>query len=168
MYTGAFWYLVIWCACVTAMPHWIEMSYKYDNTTIVWPGGTRFTHKLVFEGQKPLFYYSSYDISSSEHCGTHLDSPRHFSAGKWTTDQIPLDTLIGDAIVVNITDKASKDPDAQCTVDDLRNWEKKNGRIPDNIILLLLTGWGKYWPDQKNYLGTDSGNTSLFHFPGEF
>ncbi|KAK3729194.1 hypothetical protein QZH41_008868, partial [Actinostola sp. cb2023] len=137
-------YRLCWCLLFVAMGNmglpskWIEMTHKFDNTTLSWPGSTTFKHTLVFQGKKPLFYYTSYDISASEHTGTHLDSPIHFAAGKWTTDQIPLDRLIGDAIVVDITAKASQNRDAQLTVADLEAWEKQNGRIPDGVILLVL------------------------------
>ena len=49
---------------------------------------------------------------------------------------------------------------------DLQEWEEKHGVIPDNVILLVFFGWGKYWPNKKTYLGTDLKNTSLLHFPG--
>ncbi|XP_078348297.1 isatin hydrolase-like [Oculina patagonica] len=107
-----------------------------------------------------------YAISAPEHGGTHLDAPRHVSAGKWTTDQIPLDRLIGPAIKIDISSKAAKNPDYQMTMSDFQAWEEKNGKIPDDVILLVFTGWGRHWPNRKSYLGTDTKNTSLLHFPG--
>jgi len=56
--------------------------------------------------------------------------------------------------------------DAQLTPSDLQAWEEKHGKIPDDVILLVFTNWGRYWPDRKTYLGTDTKNTSLLHFPG--
>ena len=50
---------------------------------------------------------------------------------------------------------------------DLEAWEEKNGQIPDDIILLLFFDWGKRWPDKLTYLGTDTNDTSLLHFPGK-
>lgn len=50
---------------------------------------------------------------------------------------------------------------------DLEAWEDKNGKIPDDIILLLFFDWGKRWPDKLTYLGTDTNDTSLLHFPGK-
>ena len=49
---------------------------------------------------------------------------------------------------------------------DLEAWEEENGKIPDDIILLLFFDWGKRWPDKLTYLGTDTNDTSLLHFPG--
>ena len=49
---------------------------------------------------------------------------------------------------------------------DLEAWETKNGKIPDDVILLVFTNWGRYWPDKKKYLGTETDDFSLLHFPG--
>ena len=51
---------------------------------------------------------------------------------------------------------------------DLEAWEQKHGKIPDDAIMLVFNGWGKYWPDKKTFLGTDTKNTSLLHFPGKY
>lgn len=153
-----------------AMPvtsEWIELSYPFNNETIYWPTVLSFKHSLVFANYtKDGYYYSSYDISASEHGGTHLDSPRHFAEGSWTTDQIPLDRLIGQAIKIDVSSKAAEDPDYQLMPSDLEAWEQKHGKIPDDAIMLVFNGWGKYWPDKKTFLGTDTKNTSLLHFPG--
>ncbi|KAL9955820.1 hypothetical protein ACROYT_G037205 [Oculina patagonica] len=146
---------------------WIELSYPFNNETIYWPTEENFKHILEFENYTADgYYFSLYGISTSEHGGTHLDAPRHFAAGKWTTDQIPLDRLIGPAIKIDISSKAAKNPDYQVTMSDFQAWEDKNGKILDDVILLIFTGWGKHWPDRKTYLGTDTKNTSLLHFPG--
>jgi kynurenine formamidase len=71
------------------------------------------------------------------------------------------------AIVVNVESVCARNPDYRISVADLTGWEKQNGRIPENSILLIYTGWGKYWPDKKRYLGTDKkGDVAGLHFPG--
>ena len=88
---------------------WIDLSYPYNNETIGWPTATDFKHIKVFENITAAgFYLAMYDISVSEHGGTHLDAPSHFAKGKWTLDQIPLDRLIGPAIKIDISSKAAK------------------------------------------------------------
>ena len=47
-------------------------------------------------------------ISAPEHGGTHLDAPRHYAKGKWSTAEIPLDRLIGPAIKIDISSKAAE------------------------------------------------------------
>lgn len=38
--------------------------------------------------------------------------------------------------------------------------------IPDDVILLVFTNWGRHWPNRTAYLGTDAASSSLMHFPG--
>ena len=45
-------------------------------------------------------------------------------------------------------------------------FEKQHGRIARGTIVLLKTGWSRYWPDAKSYLGDDTpGDASRLSFP---
>lgn len=90
-------------------PEWIDLTHPFNNETIYWPTAKAFNHTKVHDGVTDAgFYYSSYDISASEHGGTHLDAPSHFYEGKWTTDQIPLERLIGPGIKIDVASKVAQ------------------------------------------------------------
>ncbi|MFQ5440608.1 MAG: cyclase family protein, partial [Nitrosopumilaceae archaeon] len=115
------------------------------------------------------YYYSAKKFSAPEHGGTHMDAPIHFAKDGKTIEQIPLEKLIGPAIVIDVSESALQNPDYQISIDDFTNWESAHGLIPNNVIVLLYTGYGKYWPDRLKYLGTDKmGKEALtyLHFPG--
>ena len=47
--------------------------------------------------------------------------------------------------------------------------EKREGLLVRNAIVLVRTGFGKYWPDRGKYMGTDERGDSAvakLHFPG--
>lgn len=148
---------------------WIDLTHAYDESTIYWPtdtAGFRLEEQAygVTEGG---WFYASYAFATAEHGGTHLDAPIHFAEGRMTADEIPLSGLIGPAVVVDVSERAT--PDYQVTVDDLAGWERANGPMPDGAILLLRTGWGDRWNDRAAYLGTDlTGPAAVpdLHFPG--
>ena len=146
----------------------IDMTHAFASDTLHWPTAKPFQLDTVAEGRTPQgYWYSSYNYSGSEHVGTHLDAPFHFAEGGWTTEQIPLEKTIGPAVVIDVRRKAEIERDYLLTVDDIRSWEKRNGRLPKGVIVLMHSGWGKYWGDRKRYLGTDEpGNVSDLHFPG--
>ena len=152
-----------------SMGNWVDLSYDFSDKTVYWPTADGFKLDTAFEGVTPAgFYYSSYNYSASEHGGTHLDAPSHFAKGKWSTDQIPLENLTGEAVVINVSDSAMKNPDYLISVADIENWEKVNGRIPENAILFFRTGYGSFYPDAKKYLGTDEKGADAvakLHFP---
>ena len=149
---------------------WIDLTYEFSEETIYWPTSTTFKKETVYEGHTEKgFYYSAYKFSTAEHGGTHIDSPVHFYEGRNSVDQIPIKQLVGEAVVVDVSKNALPDPDYEVSVQDLVSWESKHGKIPDRSILLLKTGYGKFWPDRNKYIGTDNlgqGAVKNLHFPG--
>jgi kynurenine formamidase len=148
----------------------IDLSYAYDAETIFWPTAEGFRLEKDFEGITDKgYYYAANKFSTAEHGGTHIDSPVHFAEGHNTVDQIPLEQLLGEAIIVDVSKQCEANPDYQIATDDFLQWEKANGEIPKGAIVFLRTGYGKYWPDRKRYMGTDERGTEAvpkLHFPG--
>lgn len=146
----------------------IDLTYPFDENTMHWPTARPFKLDRVHQGRTPQgFWYASYEYCGSEHVGTHLDAPFHFAEGQWTTEQIPLHRLIGPGVVIDVRVQAEKDPDYRLRVQDITAWEKKHGRIPRGALVLMRSGWGKYWGDRKRYFGTDApGDVTNLHFPG--
>ena len=149
---------------------WVDLSYAFDERTIFWPTATPFELEVVSAGVTPAgFYYAANDFRTAEHGGTHLDSPIHFAEGKRTTDEIPIAQLVGPAVVVDVSESAAANPDYRVTVADLEAWEAAHGRMPEGAIVLLRTGWGRFWPDRARYLGTEKTGPEAvpeLHFPG--
>jgi kynurenine formamidase len=146
----------------------IDLSYGFDDRTIYWPTAKPFEWRKESWGKSAGgYWYTAARYAASEHGGTHLDAPIHFGEGRLAADEIPLSRLVGPAAVIDISEQCGKDPDYRLSVDDVSEWEKRNGQIADNAIVLVRTGWGKFWPEKKKYLGTErSGDTANLHFPG--
>jgi kynurenine formamidase len=146
----------------------IDLSYPFDEATIYWPTDRSFRWEKTKWGDSPDgHWYASATYGASEHGGTHLDSPIHFAKDGATTDQIPVSRLIGPAVVVDVSRACREVRDYRLRVADLAAWEAAHGRIPDGAIVLVRTGWGRFWPDKKAYLGSDiPGDTANLHFPG--
>jgi kynurenine formamidase len=148
---------------------WVDLTHAFSANSVFWPTDTAgFTLEQLSYGKTPGgWFYSSYRYSAAEHGGTHLDAPIHFAEGKQTSDAIPLDKLIGPAIVVDVSARAHKD--YLVTVEDLTGWEAEHGAIPDGAIVLIRTGWGVKYADRAAYLGTaltGPDAVAQLHFPG--
>jgi kynurenine formamidase len=163
-------------ACSPAAdPRWpagtvVDLSHDYSEQTVFWPTAESFTLEKVADGMTPQgYYYAANNFATSEHGGTHIDAPVHFAKGHRSVDQIPLDQLMGDAIVVDVTAACASQPDYRVITDDFAAWERTNGQIPDGAIVLLRTGYARFWPDAAKYLGTaERGEAAVakLHFPG--
>lgn len=149
---------------------WVDLSYDFSSDTVYWVTAEPFKRTTVAEGQTPGgYYYSAYNFSAAEHGGTHIDAPVHFAEGKKTVDQLGLEQLIAPAVKIDVSPRALANRDYLVSTADLQAWEAANGQIPDRSIVLLQTGYGKYWPDKKSYLGTDKTGPDAvkdLHFPG--
>lgn len=148
----------------------VDLTWPFSEKTVYWPNADGFRHRIDSEGMTDKgYYYSAGSYSAAEHGGTHLDAPAHFAQGMSSADQIPLERLVGPGIVIDCTAPAARDRDYLISTDDFTDWEKTHGRIADGTIVLLRTGWGKFYPDLKRYLGTERrGEEAVaeLHFPG--
>jgi kynurenine formamidase len=148
----------------------IDLSHAYDAQAIFWPTAEPFRLEKVADGVTPAgYYYAANNFFTSEHGGTHIDAPVHFAQGHQSVDAIPLQNLVGRAIVIDVTEAAARSADYQIGVEDFQRWEQQHGQIPADAIVLLRTGFARHWPDPVRYLGTaERGEAAVakLHFPG--
>jgi kynurenine formamidase len=148
----------------------VDLTYSFDSLTIFWPTEKDFQLEAGFKGMTEKgYFYSANKFCTAEHGGTHLDAPIHFYKDKNSVDEIPIDKLIGEGVVIDVSEKCAADRDYRISIEDFTYWEKQYGKIPSNPIVLLKTGFGKYWPDRIKYMGTNErGDQAVakLHFPG--
>jgi len=161
---------------LTIIPAWagdariIDLTHSFNAETVYWPTASGFELDVDFKGMtEGGFYYEANSFRSAEHGGTHLDAPSHFAKGRQNTNEIPLERLIGPAVLVDVTSQAAADRDYQVSVEDFESWEADHGKLPDDIIVLIQTGFSRFWPDREAYMGTaesGAGAVAKLHFPG--
>lgn len=149
---------------------WVDLTHPFDADTIYWPTAEGFRLSVDFKGEAAGgYHYEANSFAAAEHGGTHLDAPAHFAAGRHTTEQIPLERLMAPAAVVDVSAAALANRDYLVQIADLEAWEKTHGRIPDGWMVLLHTGYDRFWPDREKYMGTaERGAQAVpkLHFPG--
>ncbi|HXG02979.1 MAG TPA: cyclase family protein [Candidatus Binatia bacterium] len=100
-------------------------------------------------------------VEMTVHAGTHIDSPHHFFRDKPGVAELPVEAMIGEAIVLDLTFKGT--PRAAITPEDLDRAERalaeRGITIPPGAMLLLRTDWPKghntmdpRWWDESPYL----------------
>jgi kynurenine formamidase len=100
----------------------------------------------------------SQQITTFMHCTTHADSPAHVIEGAPYTDEIPLDSYYGTGVVVDIP----KGKWEVITPDDL---EKAKPEIEKDDIVIVRTGWHRYYSDSRQYFAYSPG---LYREAGEW
>lgn len=148
----------------------IDLSHPFNAETIYWPTEAGFARDVTAQGPTERgYYYEAATFTSAEHGGTHIDAPVHFWEGARSVDEIPLDQLMGGAVVIDVSDHTKANPDYRITAEDITSWESNNRPIPDGSILLFRTDFSRFWPDRARYLGTaEIGPAAVanLHFPG--
>ena len=139
-----------------------DLTYPLTTTFPAFAPGEEAIRKTLVTVVPDGYYMQEWTVI--EHTGTHVDAPGHFAAGGRTADRLTPSELITPAVVIDISARAAKDPDALVTVDDLRAFERRHDRIPHDAAVLMYSGWGAKVGNADAYRGTDAKGT--LHFPG--
>ncbi|VVM07756.1 cyclase family protein [Methylacidimicrobium tartarophylax] len=147
----------------------LDLTHSFEERTIYWPTETGFHY--WYEHHGPVAgeerFYAAGTFYAPEHGGTHMDAPLHFSEGGASADRVPLEQCMGPACVIDLRRRAESDADAALSVADLERHERQWGLLPDGAIVVAYSGWGRFWPEKKQYLGTDRwADVENLHFPG--
>ena len=128
-----------------------------------WPGNIPYQHKAF------TFYTAGFHtrwLMFAEHTGTHFDAPSHWvpppdsglpgagPAGAISTDGVPLEQLIGPAVVVDLTEslpEAEPGHSPAIEVEVLEAFEAEHGRIEPGEVVILRTDW------DRRYVSGDEG-----------
>ncbi|MEQ8514248.1 MAG: cyclase family protein [Chromatocurvus sp.] len=98
-----------------------------------------------YDEKGPAWYWNNFKCG--EHTGTHFDAPIHWVTGKdhdnHATDTLPPERFVAPAVVIDAVAEAAADPDFLMSVDFIKQWEEKHGKIPAGAWVLYRTDWSK-------------------------
>jgi kynurenine formamidase len=146
----------------------VDLTHTFDASTIYWPTEKGFDLEKRPAGKtQGGYWYEANRFETAEHGGTHMDAPVHFAERGLTADAVPLSSLIGPAVVIDVADAARSDSDYLVRIADIEAWESKHGKIPAGAIVVMRSGWSSRWPDRARVLGTAKrDDVANLHFPG--
>lgn len=139
----------------------IDLTHELHEDFPTFFGQQQFWREQKFKYAEHKF--NLFELRVNEHTGTHIDAPLHFSADGASVAEIPVENLVVPLVVVDLREKADKDPDAQLTPDDLKAWVAKNGDIPERAAVALLSGWDRHAATDR-FRNADADGK--LHFPG--
>src|SRR5688572_2409370 len=119
-----------------------DVSRALANDLAPWPGDTPFHFELKWKMAEGATVNVG-AVQMGVHNGTHADAPFHFAPGAETIDQIPLETYLGSAVLVDLAPLFVTDPARQITIADIESCAVALESAPR---LLLRTG---VWKDPK-------------------
>ena len=162
------------------MSRYMDLTHQIEENMAVFPGDPPPEIREVTTLGQDIYAVQS--IRFNNHIGTHLDAPSHFIEGGMTVDQIPLESLIGKAVILDFTHKGKND---LITKEELQTHEY---RILPGARVLIKTGWDLLFTSDAFYenfpcltteaaeylvqlkislLGTDTPSPSPLDDPGQ-
>jgi kynurenine formamidase len=136
---------------VIAGKKFIDLTHAFGPETPVWSGfgQAKFSAAADPKTHEPYtiaedgFRATYYEMVGQY--GTHVDPPAHFAENGITMDRIPLQQMILRLVVLDDTPFLAKDPNHAFSVEDLKNWERRHGRVPAGAFAALRTDMYKDW-----------------------
>jgi kynurenine formamidase len=126
----------------------VDLSHPFGDKSPLWP---------YFEDVKieRVHYHAKSGVLSQRvttvmHCTTHADSPGHVIEGAAFTHEIPLENYYGTGVVVDI-------PKGKWEVITAEDLENATPKIQEGDIVIIHTGWHRYWGDNRQYFAYSPG-----------
>ena len=123
------------------MTRLVDLSHPWDWHTPPWSGYPS-TKIYYFQRLQDQGIVSQF-IETSLHMGTHFDAQMHITPDGSDIASIPLDTLYGDGVIVDISDRVG--------MFDIIKPEHFEGKveIKKGDILIYHTGWHHYYTGER-------------------
>ena len=131
----------------------IDISLPIAPDSVVWPGASKTEisfRRSMAKGDKS----NNSNLFMNCHTGTHVDAPLHFINGGESVDQLPLEAMIGEAFVFDLSEKK------EIGVEDFEKaWPKEGTKR-----VLIKTSNSKLWREQpstfiENYIALTEAPT---------
>ncbi len=108
-------------------------------------GNEHFPYEAETMGRMNKDWYIECVCKMGSHCGTHVEVEYHHDQFGRDVSKYPVEDLIGEGIVIDVTGKAPGDP---ITVEDVKPYAD---RIQKGDIIFLHTGYDAVYRDEKNW-----------------
>jgi kynurenine formamidase len=136
---------------IIAAKKFVDLTHSFGPNTPVWSGfgEAKFSPAADPKTHEPYtiakdgFRTTYYEMVGQY--GTHIDPPAHFADSGITMDRIPLKEMILPLVVLDDTPYLAKDPDHAFSIEDLKAWERRHGRVPSGAFAALRTDMYKDW-----------------------
>lgn len=158
----------LWSALENAKKYrWVDLTLSLNDDSPYWcgiPDGSVELAKTCYDWGNEMLDCLIQTFKFPGQFGTHIDFPGHFIKDGNLSEQYGVKDLIFPLCVIDLTEKVKEDIHYAVTVDDIVEYEKKYGNIPDGALVALRTDWSKKWPDMEAISGTDEAGND--NFPG--
>ena len=140
----------------------VDLSHPIHPGIPQWPGDPPVEIQEVARLDRDGYFLRRF--SMGEHSGTHMNAPIAFHSDGLSIDAYPGSSLTAPAVVIDVKELCAANPDYALSAAEVVAWEDSHGRVPQDAVVLLHTGWQEKWHDPQAYPG--AGPNGEPRFPG--
>ena len=121
----------------------IDLSISLEDGMLTYPTSSHHRFESSILGRLAIEGRETRKFTMGSHCGTHVDAMRHFIDGGVTADELPLDSLVGPAELINLSPMGAG---TLIEVDDLVD------QLPEKVDRVVIrTDWSQHWGTSQYY-----------------
>lgn len=139
-----------------------DLTHTITPETPVFPGNPQPVIEPLRTFEQDGYYANK--LTFAEHTGTHMDAPAHIIEGAAFANELSVQQFFAPLAVIDISERAASDPDAQVMPDDILAWESQNGPLPAGAFVAMNSGWDVRIGDPASFI--NAGEDGVLHFPG--
>ncbi len=136
----------------------LDLTHPLDAGVPTWNGSCGFCLEIKKDYDR---MFRVQKIKMHAGVGTHMDAPAHRFRGRKSIADIPLEQLIAPICVIDVSVKTYAD--YELSPEEVLAHEDQYGPIPSGALVIVYTGWDRYWTDSATYRGLDT--EGRMHFP---
>jgi kynurenine formamidase len=140
----------------------VDLSHTITTDIPLWPGDPDVIFDDIATFENDGYFLRKFSIG--EHSATHMNAPNSFHEDGMGIDGYSPESLVRPAVVIDVRQQAAENPDYVISIDDIKHWERRHGRIKPGTLVLFYTGWQELWHSPEEFINADSNG--VLHFPG--
>lgn len=129
---------------------YVDLTHTITPTIPVWAGfgSPKFSATTAPKTGRAYTYAADgfeathYDLPTDQ-LGTQLDPPAHWNPDYPAIDELPPTFAVRPLVVIPIEEKVAQNPNYHLQVQDILNWEKRHGPIPEGSVVFVRSNWSK-------------------------
>lgn len=141
----------------------VDLTHPLHDQMPFYPGKVPLPFERIQTAFLDRMGVNSGRFSMSEHMGTHLDAPTHFVDSTVSSEHIPAEHLLAEAVVIDVTGAVTEDPDHRLSITEVKAWEVEHGSVSAGSYVLMHSGWAQRWDDAASYNNADENG--VLHYP---
>jgi len=141
----------------------IDLTHTLSLQTPTWNGACGFKNTITehYNDSPGPTHFQVQQLEMRAGIGTHMDAPAHCIQGGSSIADIAIAQFIIPLVVLDVSERAHAN--YQLAEEDIVAFEKNYGRIPSQCLVIVHTGWARYWHDPILYRNADA--KGKVHFP---